>query len=118
MSQLQSGMRLAREYRACPDDPRVVRLYGAAEVVKKHGDVELSGVNFPTPTNQCWPEPVPYILSKIALLMLQQPDKIGAQQYPSAIICLHAESYTRWNQHNHVAWPPRLGTWGNAGCGR
>jgi hypothetical protein len=34
----------------------------AAEVVKKHGEMELSGVGAPTPTNQCWPEPVPYIL--------------------------------------------------------
>jgi hypothetical protein len=33
----------------------------AAEVVKKHGEVSLSGVAYPTPTNQCWPEPVPYI---------------------------------------------------------
>src|SRR6516162_587872 len=48
----------------------------AAEVVKKHGEMELSGVGAPTPTNQCWPEPVPYIFGTIAMLMLQQPDKI------------------------------------------
>jgi hypothetical protein len=48
----------------------------AAEVVKKHGEMELSGVGSPTPTNQCWPEPVPYILRSIAMRMLQQPDKI------------------------------------------
>jgi hypothetical protein len=48
----------------------------AAEVVKKHGELELSGVGAPTPTNQCWPEPVPYIFWTIAMRMLQQPDKI------------------------------------------
>ena len=48
----------------------------AAEFVKKHGEMELSGVGSPTPTNQCWPEPVPYILRSIAMRMLQQPDKI------------------------------------------
>ena len=48
----------------------------AAEVVKKHGEMELSGVGSPTPTNQCWPEPVPYILWTVAMRMLQQPDKI------------------------------------------
>jgi hypothetical protein len=48
----------------------------AAAAVKKQGELELSGVGAPTPTNQCWPEPMPYILWKIALLMLQQPDKI------------------------------------------
>src|SRR6266702_269792 len=48
----------------------------AAEVVKKHGEVELSGVGSATPTNQCWPEPVPYIFWSIAMRMLQQPDRI------------------------------------------
>src|SRR5215471_19344974 len=48
----------------------------AAEVVKKHGEMELSGVGSSTPTNQCWPEPVPYILWTVAMRMLQQPDKI------------------------------------------
>jgi hypothetical protein len=32
----------------------------AAEVVRKHGEIELNG-GAPTPSNQCWPEPVPYI---------------------------------------------------------
>src|SRR6266436_1088203 len=48
----------------------------AAEVVKKHGEMELSGVGSPTPTNQCWPEPVPYIFRTIVIQILQQPDKI------------------------------------------
>lgn len=48
----------------------------AAEVVKRHGETELSGAGSPTPTNQCWPEPVPYILQSVALLMIQQPEKI------------------------------------------
>ena len=33
----------------------------AAEVVKKHGEISLTGVTYPTPGNQCWPEGVPYI---------------------------------------------------------
>jgi hypothetical protein len=48
----------------------------AAEVVKKHGEMESSGVGAPNPSNQCWPEPVPYIFWNIAMLMLQQPDKV------------------------------------------
>jgi hypothetical protein len=48
----------------------------AAEVVKKHGDIELSGVGSSTPTNQCWPGPVPYILGAVAMRMLQQADMI------------------------------------------
>ena len=48
----------------------------AVEFVKKHGEMELSGVGAPTPTNQCWPEPVPYIFWTVAMRMLQLPDKI------------------------------------------
>src|SRR5215471_16547617 len=48
----------------------------AAEFVKKHGEMESSGAGAPTPTNQCWPEPVPYIFFRIAMRMLQQPDRI------------------------------------------
>src|SRR5882757_6041690 len=33
----------------------------AAQVVKKHGDLALSGVVTPNPANQCWPEPLPFI---------------------------------------------------------
>jgi hypothetical protein len=48
----------------------------AAEVVKKHGEISLRGVGYPTPANQCWPQPVPYIFWTIGVQMLQQPDKI------------------------------------------
>jgi hypothetical protein len=48
----------------------------AAEVVKKHGEISLSGVTYPTPSNQCWPQPLPYIFWNLGMQMLQQPDKI------------------------------------------
>jgi hypothetical protein len=47
-----------------------------SEVVKKYGEISLAGVTFPSPSNQCWPEPVPYIFKHGAMQMLQQPDKI------------------------------------------
>jgi hypothetical protein len=47
-----------------------------AEVVKKHGEIELSGEIAPTPANQCWPEPVPYVLWNPGMQMLQQPHQI------------------------------------------
>jgi hypothetical protein len=34
----------------------------AAEIVKKHGETELSGIANPNRHNQCWPEPTPFIL--------------------------------------------------------
>jgi hypothetical protein len=49
----------------------------AADVVKKHGEITLTGVVYPTPLNQCWPGGVPFIFSTLAAMqMLQQPGKI------------------------------------------
>jgi hypothetical protein len=48
----------------------------AAEVVKKKGELSLAGVTFPSPANQCWPEPVPFIFKHMAMEMLQLPDQV------------------------------------------
>ena len=60
----------------------------AAEVVKKQGDLSLSGVGYPTPSNQCWPSGVPYVFWNFGMEMLQQPDKI-------TIIYLHDHEVRR-----------------------
>jgi hypothetical protein len=48
----------------------------AAEIVKKHGEISLIGVPYPTPRNQCWPGGVPFAFTSQGMQMLQQPDKI------------------------------------------
>jgi hypothetical protein len=48
----------------------------AAEEVKKHGEISLRGVAYPTPSNQCWPGGVPYVFWNYGMQMLQQPHKI------------------------------------------
>jgi hypothetical protein len=48
----------------------------AAQVVKKHGEISLNGETYPTPSNQCWPEPLPYIFWNPGMQMLQQPRQI------------------------------------------
>jgi hypothetical protein len=48
----------------------------AAEIVKQHGELELSGKGYPTPRTECWPSGVPFILASVATQILQQPDKI------------------------------------------
>jgi hypothetical protein len=48
----------------------------AAEIVKKLGQISLSGATYPTPSNQCWPGGVPYIFWNFGIQMLQQPEKI------------------------------------------
>jgi hypothetical protein len=48
----------------------------AAEVVKQKGDLSLAGILFPSPANQCWPEPVPFIYKNFGLQIFQQPDEV------------------------------------------
>jgi hypothetical protein len=48
----------------------------AAEVVKKHGEISLTGVAYPTPSNQCLPGGVPYIFWNFGIEILQQADKV------------------------------------------
>jgi hypothetical protein len=48
----------------------------AAKVVREHGDLSRSGVGYPTPSNQCWPEGVPYIFWQYGMQMLQQKDRV------------------------------------------
>ena len=48
----------------------------AAEVVKKLGEISLSGRAFPDPDNMCLQNPVPYIFWNFFVQLLQQPDKV------------------------------------------
>jgi hypothetical protein len=48
----------------------------AAEVVKKHGEQSQSGVVYPNPANQCWPEPLPFLYKNFALQIFQMPDHL------------------------------------------
>ena len=48
----------------------------AAEVVKKFGEISLAGITYPNPSNQCWPEPMPFIFKHLVMQMIQQPDKV------------------------------------------
>jgi hypothetical protein len=48
----------------------------AAEIVKRHGDHESSGIHAPNPCTECWPAGVPLILINSAMQLIQQPDKI------------------------------------------
>jgi hypothetical protein len=48
----------------------------AAQAVKKHGEIEISGLAHPTPSNHCWPSGVPYIFFQLGVQILQLPGKI------------------------------------------
>jgi hypothetical protein len=57
----------------------------AAELVKRHGEITLSGVDYPTPANQCWPGGVPFVFWTPGMWMLQQAGTItmiyGADEF-------------------------------------
>ena len=48
----------------------------AADIVKKHGEMSLAGIGYPTPRNQCWPEGVPFVLANMGMQMIQQSDRV------------------------------------------
>jgi hypothetical protein len=48
----------------------------AAEIVKKHGQIELGGTHALNPRTECWPTGVPLILENTSMQIIQQPDKI------------------------------------------
>jgi hypothetical protein len=48
----------------------------AADIIKQHGEISKTGAYYPTPSNQCWPGGVPFVLFNIGMQMLQEPDKI------------------------------------------
>jgi hypothetical protein len=48
----------------------------AAQVVRKHGEISLSGQGYPTPSNQCWPGGVPYVFWDFLVQIFQRPDHI------------------------------------------
>jgi len=48
----------------------------AAEIVKKHGELELKGLTAPNPSNQCLPMSPPYILQRQQIQVLQHKDQI------------------------------------------
>jgi hypothetical protein len=48
----------------------------AADIVKRYGELELSGKGHPTPWIACWPSGVPFIFENVAIQILQRPDQI------------------------------------------
>ena len=75
----------------------------AAEIVKKHGEMSLAGIGYPTPRNQCWPGGVPFVFTTTGIQILQQPDEITILYYED-----HEVRHVRMNQR-HPANPSWYG---------
>src|SRR5215468_8554049 len=48
----------------------------AAEILKRRGEITLSGTPFPDPNNQCSPQQVAYILWQWEIQLVQQKDQV------------------------------------------
>ena len=48
----------------------------AAEHVKRQGEISITGVPFPDPSNQCAPQSPPYILRQQEIQLLQEKDQV------------------------------------------
>jgi hypothetical protein len=64
----------------------------AAEAVKNKGELSLAGVTYPSPANQCWPEPVPFLFKHMAMQILQLPGKI--------VMLFNEDHEVRWVRMN------------------
>src|SRR5260370_18741271 len=71
----------------------------AADVVKKKGEFSLAGLTFPTPSNTCWPEPVPYLFKHAAMQMLQLPEQL---------VMLFSENHEVRRVHMNDPHPPKV----------
>src|SRR5450631_1174304 len=47
-----------------------------AATVKRFGELSLRGVTYPSPANQCWPEPVPFIYKNFGIVIFQEGDRL------------------------------------------
>jgi hypothetical protein len=71
----------------------------AAEVVKKHAEIELNAGPAPNPINQCRPSGVPFVFYNLGMEMLQQPNSITI-----LYVFDHEVRHVRLNQA-HTAQP-------------
>jgi hypothetical protein len=73
----------------------------AADVVKKHGEMSLAGIGYPTPRNQCWPGGIPFVFTTTAIEVLQQPTEITFLYYED-----HEVRHVRMNQSHPAKVTP------------
>jgi len=64
-------------YHLVGDDRNPILQPWAAELVKRHGEMALAGKGYPTPSNQCWPNGVPYVLWNVDMQLLQRGDHVA-----------------------------------------
>src|SRR5215471_14337640 len=97
-------------YELVGDYTNVILKPHAAEVVKQRGEISLTRMPYPTPSNQCWPGGVPFVLYNIGMQMLQEPVKITILYSND-----HEVRHVRMNKPHPVQLTP---TWYGDSVGR
>ena len=57
-------------------DSQIILKPEAAEVLKRHGEIMLTGAGYPDPRNQCQAQGVPYVFTSGGMQLLQQPNEV------------------------------------------
>jgi hypothetical protein len=73
----------------------------AAEIVKRRGAIEASGVHAPSPRSYCWPGGVPFVFTNTGMQMFQQPDKVTFLYSDD-----HEVRFVRMNESHRVSPTP------------
>jgi hypothetical protein len=82
----------------------------AAQIVKKKGELSIAGIVYPSPANQCWPEPVPFLFKHMAMQMLQLPDRI--------VMLFNEDHEVRWVRLNDAHPAKVTPSWHGDAVGR
>ncbi len=82
----------------------------AAAVVKQFGEMSLAGITFPNPSNQCWPEPLPFIYKKSTIMLLQWPDRV-------MLLYTGDGNQSRWVRLNQQHLSPLKPSWSGDSIG-
>jgi hypothetical protein len=76
---------------------------GAADIVRKHGEMSLAGVGYPTPSSECWPGGVPYLFWNIEMQMFQ-----GEREITMLYLIDHLVRHVRMNVPHPARVTPSL----------
>ena len=91
-------------FSAIGDDTNPILQPRAAEILKKNGEQERSGIPIPNPHNQCWPEPTPFTVNiQLGMQLIQQKDEV-ILLYPSDHQVRHVRMNVPHSAHPTPTW--------------
>jgi hypothetical protein len=91
-------------FTAIGDDTNPILQPRAAEILKRNGEREQSGIPIPNPHNQCWPEPTPFTVNiQLGVQLIQRKDEV-ILLYPSDHQVRHVRMNVSHSAHPTPTW--------------